>query len=64
MKLTKEEHEAWEKKYLKEQQNKPQGLLSNCCGASSKGGEDYEICSECGEHCEYYFNEEDETEIN
>ena len=63
MKLTKEEQEVWVKQYVKEQQSKPQGLISNCCGASSKGGEDYEICSECGEHCEYN-DEEDETEIN
>ena len=26
----------------KKQQNKPQELLSNCCGASAKGGEDYD----------------------
>ena len=39
MKLTKEEQELWVKQYVKEQQNKPLGLISNCCGASSKGGE-------------------------
>ena len=60
MKLTKEEQEARKKKYLKKQQSKLQELLSNCCGASSKGGEDYEICSECGEHCEYNDDEENE----
>ena len=32
-------------------------LVSNCCGASAKGGEDYEICSECLEHCEYIETE-------
>jgi hypothetical protein len=38
-------------------------LVSNCCGASAKGGEDYEICSECLEHCEYIETEtETETE--
>jgi len=33
-------------------------LLSNCCGASSKGGEDYGICPECGEHCEFINEQE------
>ena len=28
-------------------------MISNCCGAPSYGGEDYGICSDCGEHCEY-----------
>ena len=68
MKLTKEEQEVWVKQYVKEQQSKPLGLISNCCGASSKGGEDYEICSECGEHCEYndeeYSNSNDEINIS
>lgn len=32
--------------------------ISNCCGASAKGGEDYEICSECLEHCEYIEEEQ------
>lgn len=35
-------------------------LISNCCGASAKGGEDYEICSECFEHCEYIDEDEEE----
>lgn len=33
-------------------------MLSDCCGAPSKGGEDYGLCSECGEHCEYSDNNE------
>ena len=28
-------------------------MISNCCGAPSYGGDDYGICSDCGEHCEY-----------
>lgn len=38
-------------------------LISDCCGAPSRGGEDYGICSECGEHCEY-VDEEQDTYIN
>lgn len=37
-------------------------LVSNCCGASAKGGEDYEICSECLEHCEYVDDKHEPNE--
>ena len=36
-------------------------LISDCCGSPGMGGEDYGICSECFEHCEYI--EEDDNEI-
>jgi hypothetical protein len=32
---------------------------SNCCGTEAQGGEDYGICPECLEHCEF---ETEETE--
>ena len=40
-------------------------LISDCCGASPRGNGDNDlsdigICSDCGEHCEYI--EEDEEE--
>ena len=31
--------------------------ISDCCGASADGNEDYGICPDCKEHCE--FNDED-----
>ena len=39
-------------------------LVSDCCGASSRGNGDndsvdYGICSECGEYCEYIDMDED-----
>ncbi len=42
--------------------------VSDCCGAPPKGNGDndmmdYGICSECGEHCEY-INEEQEQEFD
>lgn len=33
-------------------------LLSNCCGVSARGGEDYGICPRCGEHCEFTNEQE------
>ena len=32
--------------------------LSECCGAISNS--DIMVCSECGEHCEIYFETDDE----
>lgn len=39
--------------------------ISNCCGApaTSNGDcdlEDFGICSDCGEHCEYVDDEQDD----
>lgn len=35
-------------------------LLSNCCGAPPAGGmEEYGICGECQEHCEFLDDEVD-----
>jgi predicted RNA-binding protein associated with RNAse of E/G family len=34
--------------------------ISNCCGAEIKNL-DYDICTKCGEHCD--FIDEDELEI-
>lgn len=41
--------------------------VSDCCGAAPKGNgdcdsEDFGICSQCHEHCEYIEEGEDETE--
>jgi len=41
-------------------------LVSSCCGASPRGNGDNDlsdigICSECGEHCEYIEEGEDEN---
>ena len=41
-------------------------LISSCCGANNTGNGDsdfaeYGICPECGEHCE--FIEEDDEEV-
>jgi len=33
---------------------------SECCGARSD--EDYKICSECLDHCNVWYDEEDESE--
>jgi len=34
-------------------------LLSDCCTAPPAGGmEEYGICGECKEHCEFYDDEE------
>jgi len=36
-------------------------LLSDCCGALPAGGmEEYGICGDCKEHCEFYDDEEPE----
>jgi hypothetical protein len=37
-------------------------LVSNCCGAPSYGGEDYGICPECHDHCEFVDEETLEEE--
>jgi hypothetical protein len=41
--------------------------VSDCCGASPRGNgdndtEDYGICPDCGEHCEYVDDGEDEKD--
>lgn len=43
--------------------------ISNCCGASPKSNgdcdtEDFGICPECREHCEYIEEDEDNEEEN
>jgi len=36
-------------------------LLSDCCTAPPAGGmEEYGICGECKEHCEFWDDEEEE----
>lgn len=34
-------------------------LISDCCGASADGNEDYGICPDCKEHCEFIEEESD-----
>ena len=38
--------------------NENEELLSNCCGAAAEGNEDYGICPDCKEHCEFIAEEE------
>ena len=40
------------------------GMISNCCGvhAAHESQELSEICAECGEHCEYIDEKEDEDQ--
>jgi len=36
-------------------------LCSDCCGAATEdNSEDYGICLKCGEHCEFYDDDEEE----
>ena len=42
--------------------------VSDCCGAEplsdgDSSTEDYGICPDCGEHCEYIEEDDEETEI-
>lgn len=38
--------------------------ISDCCGAAVDGNEDYGICPDCKEHCEFIDDEDDlEDEI-
>lgn len=36
--------------------------ISDCCGAPAGDLYDYEICPECGEHCEWIDDENEEGE--
>jgi hypothetical protein len=38
-------------------------LISDCCGASANGNEDYGICPDCKEHCEFYDDDNEETDF-
>ena len=35
-------------------------MISNCCGAASEWADEYDLCPECLEHCEFEDDEEDE----
>lgn len=35
--------------------------VSDCCNAPSNS--DYMICSDCGEHCDIYYEEEEEEPL-
>lgn len=43
-----------------QQQVKINNMISNCCGASDMRYEDYGICPDCKEHCEFINEDEDE----
>ena len=47
------------KNYM-QQQVKINNMISNCCGASDMRYEDYGICPDCKEHCEFVNEDEDE----
>jgi hypothetical protein len=37
-------------------------IISDCCGAPANGNEDYGICPDCKEHCEWEEDDIDEEE--
>jgi hypothetical protein len=38
-------------------------LISDCCGSSAGGTEDYGICPDCKEHCEFHEDEDEEDDF-